>query len=158
MMRADDLRLMPTPALSRWPNGSLLNFEAATSHNITIRATSSDLSTATQVMTITLTDVNETPVLSRIQRPQSKPAERATAVPGTDPSGNVLTNDTDIDAGDTKAVSGVVAGTSASASGSVGANVAGRMARSISRRTARSATSSITTTRRCRRFEPAAIR
>ncbi len=44
---------------------------------------------------------------------------------GTNPSGNVLTNDTDVDAGDTKTVSGVVAGTSASAVGSVGTAVTG---------------------------------
>ncbi len=44
---------------------------------------------------------------------------------GTNPTGNVLTNDTDVDAGDSKTVSGVVAGPSASAVGSVGSNVTG---------------------------------
>ncbi len=44
---------------------------------------------------------------------------------GTNPTGNVLTNDTDVDAGDTKTVSGVVAGPSASAVGSVGTSVTG---------------------------------
>jgi hypothetical protein len=40
-------------------NSTLLNFEAATSHNITIRATSSDGSFSTQVFSINLTDVDE---------------------------------------------------------------------------------------------------
>ncbi len=44
---------------------------------------------------------------------------------GTNPTGNVLTNDTDVDNGDTKTVSGVVAGPSASAVGSVGTGVTG---------------------------------
>ena len=38
---------------------SLLNYEAATSHNITVRATSTDTSFSTQAFTINLTDVNE---------------------------------------------------------------------------------------------------
>ena len=106
-------------------NGSLLNFEAATSHDIVIRATSSDLSTATQVMTITLTDVNETQVAVADTAIAVEAGGTANGTAGTDPTDNVLTNDTDVDAGDTKAVSGVVAGYSASASGSVGADVAG---------------------------------
>jgi len=40
-------------------NGSLLNYEAATSHGITVRATSADTSFSTQAFTINLTDVDE---------------------------------------------------------------------------------------------------
>ncbi|MFO0180472.1 MAG: cadherin domain-containing protein, partial [bacterium] len=40
-------------------NGSLLNYEAATSHSITVRATSADGSWSTQTFTINLTDVDE---------------------------------------------------------------------------------------------------
>ncbi|HIV72895.1 MAG TPA: cadherin domain-containing protein [Candidatus Aquabacterium excrementipullorum] len=40
-------------------NGTLLNYEAATSHSITVLATSSDGSTSSQSFTINLTDVNE---------------------------------------------------------------------------------------------------
>ncbi|MGC8169888.1 cadherin repeat domain-containing protein, partial [Salmonella enterica] len=40
-------------------NGSLLNYEAATSHNITVVATSSDGSTSSQGFTVALSDVNE---------------------------------------------------------------------------------------------------
>ncbi len=41
--------------------GSLLNFENASSHSITVRATSSDGSIAFQTMNIAITDVNEAP-------------------------------------------------------------------------------------------------
>ena len=44
---------------------------------------------------------------------------------GSNPSGNVLSNDTDVDSGDTKAVSGVAAGSIANTSGSVGSSVTG---------------------------------
>ncbi|MBU6238534.1 MAG: cadherin domain-containing protein [Planctomycetes bacterium] len=44
---------------------------------------------------------------------------------GTNPTGNVLTNDTDADSGDTKTVTGIVAGTFPSAVGNVGSNVTG---------------------------------
>ncbi len=44
---------------------------------------------------------------------------------GTNPTGNVLANDTDPNTTDTKTVSGVAAGTVASASGSVGTSVTG---------------------------------
>ena len=43
-------------------DGSLLNYEAATSHSITVRATSADGSSATQTYTIALSDVNESPI------------------------------------------------------------------------------------------------
>ncbi len=43
-------------------DGSLLNYESATSHSITIRATSADASFSTQSFTINLTDVNEAAV------------------------------------------------------------------------------------------------
>jgi VCBS repeat-containing protein len=49
----------------------------------------------------------------------------ANGTAGTDPTGNVLTNDTDPDSGDTKAVVGVAAGIQGSTSGSVGTAVAG---------------------------------
>ncbi|MFN6130211.1 MAG: DUF4347 domain-containing protein, partial [Planctomycetota bacterium] len=44
---------------------------------------------------------------------------------GTNPTGNVLTNDTDADSGDTKTVTGVAAGVAGSASGNVGSSVTG---------------------------------
>ena len=43
-------------------NGALLDYEAASSHQITVRATSQDASFSTANFTINVTDVNETPV------------------------------------------------------------------------------------------------
>jgi VCBS repeat-containing protein len=106
-------------------DGTLLNFESSASHNITVRATSSDLSTATQVMTIILIDVNEMPVTVTDTATAVEAGGSSNGTAGTNPTGNVLMNDTDVDAGDTKTVGGVVAGTSASASGSVGVSVSG---------------------------------
>ncbi len=47
------------------------------------------------------------------------------ATPGTTPTGNLLSNDTDVDAGDTKTVIGIVSGAAGSAAGAVGSTVAG---------------------------------
>ena len=50
------------------------------------------------------------------------------ATAGNNPTGNVLTNDTDVDSnanGETKSVSGVAAGVQVSAAGSVGSGVTG---------------------------------
>ncbi len=44
---------------------------------------------------------------------------------GTNPTGNVLSNDTDVDAGDSRAVNAVAAGAVGSASGNVGSSVTG---------------------------------
>ncbi len=45
--------------------------------------------------------------------------------PGSNPAGNVLANDNDPDAGDTRAVLGIAAGTVATTTGNVGTNVSG---------------------------------
>ncbi len=80
---------------------------------------------STTQITVTIQGTNDTPTAI---------ADTATAVEaggvsngsaGTNPTGNVLTNDNDVDSGDGKTVSGVTAGTAASASGSVGASVTG---------------------------------
>ncbi|MFN9962426.1 MAG: beta strand repeat-containing protein, partial [Planctomycetota bacterium] len=106
-------------------NGSLLDFETATSHNITVRATSADGSWSTQTFTINLTNVNETPTAVADTAIAVEAGGVSNGTAGTNPSGNVLTNDTDVDAGDTKAVTGVAAGTVGSASGNVASNVTG---------------------------------
>ncbi len=60
-------------------NGSLLDFETATSHSITVLATSSDGSTSSQAFTINITDVNESPVgaVSDINAGANQVAENA---------------------------------------------------------------------------------
>ncbi|MBU6240055.1 MAG: cadherin domain-containing protein, partial [Planctomycetes bacterium] len=47
-------------------NGSLLNFEAATSHNIVVRATDQGGLTVDRMVTINLTNVNEAPVFGNV--------------------------------------------------------------------------------------------
>ncbi|MFN5710006.1 MAG: cadherin domain-containing protein, partial [Planctomycetota bacterium] len=106
-------------------NGSLLDFETATSHNITVRATSTDGSWSTQTFTINLTNVDESPTAVADTAIAVEAGGVSNGTAGTNPSGNVLTNDTDPDAGDTKTVTGVAAGTVGSASGNVAANVTG---------------------------------
>ncbi|MFN9913561.1 MAG: beta strand repeat-containing protein, partial [Pirellulaceae bacterium] len=106
-------------------NSSLLNFEAAPSHTITVRATSSDTSFSTANFTIALTDVNEAPtcVVDIVTAVEAGGVSNGTT--GTNPTGNVLTNDTDIDAGDTKTVIGVAVGSVGSASGNVNTSITG---------------------------------
>ncbi len=106
-------------------NGSLLNFEAATSHTITVRAASNDNSFSTQSFVVNLTNVNEGPfaVVDTATAVEAGGVSNGTV--GSNPTGNVLTNDTDVDAGDTKTVTGVLAGVQASAAANVGSAVTG---------------------------------
>ncbi|HBJ36743.1 MAG TPA: hypothetical protein DDZ51_18705, partial [Planctomycetaceae bacterium] len=106
-------------------NGSLLNHEAATSHNITVRATDSSGLTLDRVVTIGITDVNEAPIAVADTAIAVEAGGTNNGTSGTNPTGNVLTNDTDIDAGDTKTVIGVSAGVQASAAGSVSSPITG---------------------------------
>ncbi len=82
------------------------------------------LTSSTQV-TITIQGANDAPVAIVDTISASEAGGYANGTPGTSAAGNVLTNDTDVDAGDTKTVTGVASGTVASASGSVAANVNG---------------------------------
>ncbi|HBJ37338.1 MAG TPA: hypothetical protein DDZ51_21815, partial [Planctomycetaceae bacterium] len=106
-------------------DGTLLDFETATSHNIIVRATSIDGSTATTTMSIAVIDVNEAPVAFADTALAIEAGGVANNAIGFQPVGNVLANDTDIDAGDTKTVIGVSAGVQASAAGGVASNVHG---------------------------------
>ena len=109
--------------------------------NSTVQALRTSAETLSDVFTYTLQDASgltsTTQVTVTIQGQNDAPVAVDDAVvaveaggvsngsPGTDPTGNVVTNDSDVDAGDTKTVVGVVAGTAASASGSVASGVAG---------------------------------
>ncbi len=72
------------------------------------------LASTTQI-TVTIQGVNDAPVGVNDTATAVEAGGVANGTAGTNPTGNVLTNDTDVDAGDTKTVSGVVAGPSASA-------------------------------------------
>ena len=93
--------------------------------NITVRATSADGSTADTVFAINLNNVNEGPVAVSDTVIAVEAGGMSNGVAGANPTGNVLSNDTDVDAGDTKTVTGVTAGTVGSASGSVATIVTG---------------------------------
>ncbi|MFN9988021.1 MAG: beta strand repeat-containing protein, partial [Pirellula sp.] len=106
-------------------NGSMLDFETATSHNITIRVTDATGATFDKVMTVQVTNVNEAPLAITDTATAVEAGGLSTGTSGTNPAGNVLTNDTDVDAGDTKTVTGVEAGVVGSASMNVGSAVIG---------------------------------
>jgi VCBS repeat-containing protein len=106
-------------------NGSLLDYESSTSHEITVRATDQGGLTFDRTLTIGVTWVNEAPVAVADGATAVEASGVANATAGTTPTGNVLTNDTDVDAIDTQTVSGVLAGVQASAAANVGSAVAG---------------------------------
>ncbi len=81
--------------------------------------------TSTATLTITIQGSNDAPVAVNNTATAEEAGGISNGTAGTHPSGNVLTNDLDVDAGDTKSVVGVAVGVAASASGSVGATVTG---------------------------------
>ena len=81
--------------------------------------------TSTTQLTITLQGTNDAPVAVADTATAVEAGGTSNGTAGTNPTGNVLTNDTDVDAGDTKTVTGIVAGTFPSAAANVGSNVAG---------------------------------
>ncbi|MFN9987272.1 MAG: beta strand repeat-containing protein, partial [Pirellula sp.] len=106
-------------------DGTRLNFEATTSHNITVRVTDTAGAAYDEVFAVTVTYVNESPTAVSDTATAVEAGGVVNGTAGTNPTGNVLTNDTDVDAGDTKTVVGVAAGTVGSASTNVGTSVTG---------------------------------
>ncbi len=106
-------------------NSSLLNFEANTSHTIVVQSMDQGGLSTNKTFTITVTDVNEAPTAAADSATALEAGGVSNGTAGTNPTGNVLTNDTDVDAGDTKTVSGVAAGVVGSASTNVGSSVTG---------------------------------
>ena len=81
--------------------------------------------TSTTQITVTIQGANDGPQANNDSALATEAGGIANGTSGINQTGNVLTNDTDIDSGDTKTVSGVAVGAAASASGSVGVGVAG---------------------------------
>ncbi len=106
-------------------DGSLLNFEANTSHTIVVQSTDTAGASFSKTMTVSVTNVNEGPLAVNDTATAIEAGGVSNGTAGTNPSGNVLTNDTDVDAGDSKTVSGVAAGVVGSASTNVGSAVTG---------------------------------
>ncbi len=82
------------------------------------------LSSTAQV-TVTIRGANDTPTSTADTAAATEAGGLANSTVGSNPTGNVLTNDSDVDAGDTQTISGVSAGAQASASGAVGSTVIG---------------------------------
>jgi VCBS repeat-containing protein len=72
--------------------------------------------TSTTQITVTIQGANDAPVAVLDTATAVEAGGSANGTAGTNPTGNVLTNDTDVDSGDTKTVSGVAAGVVGSAS------------------------------------------
>ncbi|MFN9985896.1 MAG: beta strand repeat-containing protein, partial [Pirellula sp.] len=106
-------------------NGTLLDFESSSTHTIVVQSTDAAGASFTKTMTVAVTNANDRPIAVADTATAVEAGGVANATAGTNPTGNVLTNDTDVDGGDTKTVSGVAAGTVALASTNVGSSVTG---------------------------------
>ena len=91
----------------------------------TYTMTDTDGLSSTATLTITIQGQNDAPVAVGNTASAQEAGGVANTISGTDPTGNVLTNDTDVDSGDTKTVTGVALGVQASASGNIGSSFAG---------------------------------
>ncbi|MFN9986708.1 MAG: beta strand repeat-containing protein, partial [Pirellula sp.] len=84
--------------------------------------------TSTAKVTVTIQGANDTPVTVNDANTAIEAGGISNGTAGTNPTGNVLTNDTDVDSvanGETKTVTGVAAGSVSSAVGSVATSVTG---------------------------------
>ncbi len=81
--------------------------------------------TSTTQLTVTIRGANDTPTSTSDTAAATEAGGLANGTVGYNPTGNVLTNDNDLDSGDSQTVSGVAAGVQVSASGSVGTSVLG---------------------------------
>ncbi|MFN9853013.1 MAG: VCBS domain-containing protein, partial [Planctomycetota bacterium] len=81
--------------------------------------------TYTTQVTITIQGANDTPVGVNDTNIAIEAGGVSNGTAGTNPTGNVLINDTDVDAGDTKTVTDVAAGSIFNPTGSVGSSVVG---------------------------------
>jgi VCBS repeat-containing protein len=106
-------------------NGSLINYEDATSQTITIRASSADGSISTGTFTFLVENVNEAPTAISDHGLALEAGGLSNLTGGNNASGNVLANDLDPDLNESLTVIGVQAGTSPPSAGPVGLPIAG---------------------------------
>ncbi|WP_192871710.1 beta strand repeat-containing protein, partial [Variovorax sp. JS1663] len=102
--------------------GAVLNYEANTSHELVVRVTDGGGLPTDQTIKVRVANVNEAPVAVADTVTAIEAGGVNNGTPGTNPTGYVLTNDVDPDAGDTKVVSAVSFGAT---SGTVGSALAG---------------------------------
>jgi VCBS repeat-containing protein len=91
------------------------NYEAKSSYTFTIVATDSFGNASEKQVTVNVTNVNEAPVAVADTATAIEAGGAGNATAGTNPTGNVLTNDTDPDAGDTKTVKDIKAASQSTA-------------------------------------------
>ncbi len=87
-------------------------------------------STSTTQITVTIQGANDAPTAVADTATAIEAGGVSNGTAGTNPTGNVLTNDTDPDSvgnGETKTITGVLAGTQASATGNVASSVTGTL-------------------------------
>ena len=117
MTRAGDSRSTDRPVSSPWPTARCWIAKSAASHNITVRAASSDGSSNTQVMTINVNDVDEFNVGAITDSDAAANAVDENAANGTvvgvtalasdaDATNNTITYSLDDDAGGRFAIDG----------------------------------------------------
>lgn len=112
-------------------NSSLLNYEGGTtSYSLTVTVDDEDADTtadSTATITITITDVNEAPTATNDTGSATEAGGLSNGTAGSNATGNVLTNDTDPDAGATKTVTLVRTGNTegAGTGGTVGQALTG---------------------------------
>ncbi len=87
------------------------NFEAKSSYSFTVIATDAAGNTKEKAVTMSVANVNEAPVATADTATAKEKGGVADAVVGTNPTGNLLTNDSDADAGDVISVKDIKAGT-----------------------------------------------
>ncbi len=114
--------------------------------------------TSTTQVTITIHGANDAPTTTVDTADAIEAGGQSNNIAGVNPTGSVLTNDGDVDSGDSLAVSGVSAGIQSSASGSVGTVVTGATAPSSSAATVPTVTQSIIQMLPYRHCGPTAIR
>ncbi len=93
--------------------------------DVSTRGGTTPFSTASEIASISVTSVNDAPVANPDTASAVEAGGLNNGVAGSDPTGNVLTNDTDVDAGDTRVVWGVMAGGSGNPNADVGISVSG---------------------------------
>ncbi len=98
------------------------DYETKTSYNFTVVATDAGGLTNEKLVTVAVTNVNEAPVAVADTALATEKGGTANGSAGVDPTGNVLSNDTDVDAADTKTVNAARMG---STSGTLGQALAG---------------------------------
>ncbi|MFN9959636.1 MAG: hypothetical protein ACK55I_41655, partial [bacterium] len=81
--------------------GAELDFEAGVSRELVIRATDEAGAISESSITVIVRDANEAPIPVNDSIAAIEAGGISNAAAGTNPTGNVLANDTDVDSGDT---------------------------------------------------------